>query len=139
MKRSLTAFLTAISIIVFAVFAYAGGAPVTLTHEITGYSKDVNTVTLEYAVHVLNQQDGVIGPLSLTLVVQPPLVMAKKVITVDSLRPNEAIDIKVKVESALLGDQKFFTRLPLLWAGKYTDSDGKLVEFPIKSRAGGGK
>lgn len=139
MRNLLASCVTAVLIMVCAGFAYAEGAPVALTHSLTGYSKGPATVTLEYAVQVVNQQDAALGPLSLTLMPQPPYVMEKTNFTVNPLGPGEKADLQVKVVSPLLLDQKFFAKLPLLWGGSYSDADGNVVEFPIKSRAGGDK
>lgn len=139
MKRAITGFLTALSIVVVAVCAWAEGPPVEVKHTLTSYSKADRMVTLEYSVQVRNLAENPLPSLALTLIPRPPVVTTKSTVNLSTLAPRESTTFTVKFATRLLQDQAYFSKRPLLWAGKYQDEKGKLVEFPVKSKPGGAK
>lgn len=139
MKKRLAGYMAALAVLISAVSAWGGASPVVLTHTLTGYSKGDRDVTLEYIVQVQNPGNSSLGPLSLTLVPHPPFIKKKTKVTVDKLAPNATANLGVKVVTSLLLDRDYFSKKPLFWAGRYIAADGKVGEFPVKSRPGGAK
>ena len=147
MNKSATGLLIALVINVFAVLAFAAESPVILRHSLTGYkkveghnkNKGSAVVTLDYSLHVENPGDTPLGDLSLYLVPRPPLVSKKTIVSVGYLGPHQSTDINLKVVTKMVLDQDNLSQKPLLWAGKCLDAEGKLIEFPVKSRPGGAK
>lgn len=139
MKTSVAVFLTGVFMVALGSAAFAEEAPVALTQTLTGYANNGRTVTLDYAVQVKNQRKASLGPLTLTLVPQTPFLLERRSYNLDKLGPNAVANVKVTVVTPLLLDQKYFSRMPLRWAGKCTEAEGKLSEFPVTSRMGGAK
>lgn len=139
MKRSFTALVISLTINMLAVFAYAAGPPIVVTHTLTGYSQGPTATTLEYSLHMVNHGETPVSALSLSLVSRPPFVSTTTTVEVTSLAPNQSTDLAIKLVTPLLLEEEQFARRTLLWAGKLLDAQGKLVEFPIKSRPGGAR
>jgi len=147
MNKSFTGLIFALTINIFAVFAFAAEPPVILRHTLTGYNKVEEqkknkgpaAITLDYSLHVENPGDTPLSDLSLSLVPRSPLVSKKTIVAVGYLGPHQSSDIKLKVVTKMAFDPDKFSQKPLLWAGKCLDAEGKLIEFPVKSRAGGAK
>lgn len=137
MKKTFTGFLTALTMIVLATIACADGPPVQLTQTLTGYSKGATEVKLEYAVEVLNREDAALNNLTLTLVPRPPFVITKRVFTLKNLAGKGKAELKLQLVTRQLLEESQFSKKALLWAGKYLDANGNLVQFPVKSRPGG--
>lgn len=139
MKKSLTAILAALFVLVAAVAAFAERSPVLVTHTLTGYSRGATDVTLEYSLQVLNQENFPLTDLTLTLVPRLPLVPSKSVVSVPTLAPSGSTAVTVKIVTPLLLSREGFARTSLQFGGKYTDVSGKTVEFPVRSMPGGTK
>ena len=139
MNKSFTGLLIALTINIFAVFAFAAESPVILRHTLTGYNKGSTATILDYSLHVVNPGNTPIADLSLSLVSVPPLVAKSLTVSVGYLGPHQSTDLTLQIVTSALLDEERFSRIPLFWAGKYLDADGKPAEFPAKSKPGGGK
>lgn len=139
MKKSFTGFLIALTVVLWSVIACAAGSPVVVTHNLTGFSQDATATTLEYSLHLLNPGEAPLSDLSLSLVPRRPFVTSRTTVDVSYLAPKQVADLTVKVVTPLLLEEEQFSRRPLFWAGKCLDAQGKLVEFPVKSKPGGAK
>lgn len=147
MNKTFAGSLIALTINIFAAFALAAGPPVILSHTLAGYSKvegnsknkGATVTTLDYSLHVENPGETPLDDLSLSLVPRPPLVSKRTIVSVGYLGPHQSTDIRLKVLTKMALDPKNIAQMPLLWAGKCLDAEGKLIEFPAKSRTGGAK
>jgi len=139
MNRSITGLLIALFVLISAAFVFAAEPPVIVTHTLTGVSKGATTTTLAYSLHVINPGDAPLTDLSLSLVSRPPLVAKRTIVTVGSLGPHQSEDINLEVVARTVADPEKLAQKPLLWAGRCFDAAGKLIEFPVKSEAGGAK
>ena len=139
MKKSFTGFLIAVTINISAVIACAADPPVSMTHDLTGYEKGPKSITLEYSLHLVNTGETPIGDLSLSLVPRLPFVTTSTSFDIGYLAPEQSADVTVKMVTPLSLDREQFSKRALYWAGECLDAEGKLVEFPLKSRPGGAK
>lgn len=139
MNRSITGLLIALIVLISAAFVFAAEPPVIVSHKLTGVSKGATTTTLEYSLHVENPGDAPLGDLSLSLVSRPPLETKRTIVTIGYLGPHQSSDIKLEVATRIVTDPEKLSQKPLFWAGRCFDAKGKLIEFPVKSQAGGAK
>lgn len=139
MNKTFAGFLIALTINIFAVFAFAAESPVILNHTLTGYNRGSTSITLDYSLHIANPGDTPLADLSLSLVPVPPLVAKRTIVSVGYLGPHQSADVTLQIVTPALLDVKRFSRTPLFWAGKYVDVEGKPAEFPAKSKPGGTK
>ena len=139
MEKTIRRFSIAVTLNILAGFACAAGPPVVVTHTLTSYSQGPTATSLEYSLHMVNPGETPISNLSLSLVPRPPFVTSGSTVDVSYLAPKQSTDLSVKLVTPLLLEEDQFSRKPLFWAGKCLNSQGKLVEFPIKSRPGGAK
>jgi hypothetical protein len=139
MKRALAELLILLAINLFASLTHAAPPQLVLDHTLTGYSKSATAVTLDYSLHVTNPGNTPLADLSLSLVPIPPLVAKGKTVSVGYLGPHQSAYVSLQIVTPALLDEDRFARIPIFWAGKYQDSEGKLVQFPAKSRPGGAK
>lgn len=146
MNKTFAGFLIALTINIFAAFAFAAEPPVILSHTLAGSSKvegnnknKGSVITHDYSLHVENPGETPLSDLSLSLVPRPPLVSKRTIVRVGYLGPHQSTDIRLKVVTRMVSDPKNISEMPLLWAGKCLDAEGMLIEFPVKSRTGGAK
>jgi hypothetical protein len=147
MNNTIAGLLAVIVIHCYASLAYAVETPILMHHSLTGYNKlsgnnkhkGSKEITLDYSLHVENPGDTALDDLSLSLVLRPPFVAKKTIVNIGYLGPHQSADIKLRIATPMSLDPEKFARKPLSWAGKCLDAEGKLLEFPVKSRSGGAK
>ncbi len=108
-------------------------SPVFLSHTITGYTEGVDSVTLDYVLHVENM--GAAPLYNLTLSHVPLMLISQDEIllnigTVDALG---ALDVPLSLVTPMLLSQEEFLELPLFWAGEGQDANNAFIEFPAES------
>lgn len=139
MYKICTGFLIALAINILAVFSFAAGSPVILRHTLTGYDKGATTATLDYSLHVVNPGETPITSLTLVFVSLPPFITGRTVLDVGSLSPGQSVDLPLKLTVPAGLEESKVKRKPLFWAGSCIDVEGKKVEFPVNSKAGGAR
>jgi len=139
MNRTFVGLFILLSMLLPAVLAYGAESPVVVIHTLTGYSKGADSVTLDYALHVVNAGKLPLSDVTLALVPSPQFGVQHTTVTVGSLRPRESVDLTVQLVTPIIHDQDRLSQNTLLWAGKYVNAQGNPVQFPLTSRPGGAK
>ena len=139
MDRVLAGLLVMLAMNLAASFTHAGESPLIVGHSLTGYSKGTTSVTLDYSLFIVNPGDTPLADLSLSLVPLPPLTAQGTTVSINYLGPKQSAQLFMQVVSPALLDEERFSQRPLFWAGRYTDMEGKLVEFPVQSKPGGAR
>lgn len=136
MKR-LTAGSIFLTLFLFCAVSNACESPVTVTQTVTGFTRDGNSATIDYSIHVLNPGAKTFTNISLALVPMPPLRTKAIRITVGDLGPNQTVEVPVRIITYGRFEKEFASGLRLSWAGTCNNSEGAVLEFPVKSRPGG--
>lgn len=139
MNRALAGFLVMLTMNLVAGFTHAGEPRLVVGHSLTGYSKGATSVTLDYSLYIVNPGDTPLADLSLSLVPLPPLTAQGTTVSVSYLGPQQSAQLFMQVVSPALLDEDRFSQRLLFWAGRYTDIEGKQVEFPVQSKPGGAR
>lgn len=139
MRKVLAATFVMLAISLCAGLTHAASAPLVLAHTLTGYRKGDTGVTLAYSLHVANKGNSAITEVSLSLVPLPPVVGDRPTVNVGYLGPHEETDLTVQLQTQSSLDEKRSAAARLYWAARYVNAEGKVVEIPLQSRAGGAK
>lgn len=112
-------------------------SPVVVSHTLTGYNKGADSVVLNYTLAIKNAGTSSISNLTLSYV--PLMIVSKDQITLNigTLAPQAEIKVPFTITTPMLLDQNVFSQQTLFWAGKYTDNNGAVIEFPAQSGQGG--
>jgi uncharacterized membrane protein len=117
--------------------SYAIESPVTVTHKLVRYQSGPELATVQYALHVENSGKKPLTDLTLQVVrsqiLRPPTPDFK----IGTLSAGESRDLSLTIETPADIPRERVLRQPLLLAGKCR-SHGKVLEFPVRSHAGGG-
>ncbi|UFS71250.1 hypothetical protein LPW11_03425 [Geomonas sp. RF6] len=137
MIKTTARFLFFLALVVAASFAHASDSPLVLAHHLTGFNPQASATTVDYTLHVHNSGDTAVTEISLSLVPVIPVLGKGTTLNIAYLGPNEVTDVTLQVESRLMVDKPRYAGATLFWTGRCVDSNGKVVEFPVKSRPGG--
>jgi hypothetical protein len=124
-----------IAVVAVATQSVGGGAPISVSHKLTGQSGGGAAATAEYALHVVNLGTVELREVSLALVPQPPQVLETASAEVGTLAPGQSADLQLRVTTR--GKLPAGVKAPkaLWWKGKAVDPTGTVVLFPVKSRS----
>ncbi len=128
----LTMLAVSLAFVMWAGMAWAE-PPVYLSHTLTGYTEGVDTVTLDYVLHVENMGAGAVYNLVLSHV--PLMIIAEPDVSlgIGTIEANGAVDVTFTIVTPLLLSQEEFMELPLFWAGEGEDANYNFIEFPAES------
>lgn len=133
MKKILSSLLLLIGLLVPPAVAVAGDAPVILTHRLTSSLEGSAALTLYFTVHLQNPGDGALTNLALSFVPLPPFSPHGAKVSIGNLGPHQSTDFEIVLQAPPQETADAFTYVPLTFAGKFLDAQGRQVEFPAIS------
>lgn len=113
-------------------------SPVHLNHTLTGYTQGIDSVTLDYVLHVENT--GVEPLYNLSLSYVPMVIISESNVSLDIgvIEANGLVDVTFTIVTPMLLSQEEFSESPLFWAGEAADPNNAFIEFPADSLTSGG-
>lgn len=133
MKRRLVLYLVPLIIFISAMTARAQ-SPIRLSHILKGYSIDKDSATLDISLHVANPGDTSVHNLTLSYVSLFGGAATGTLLNIGDVGAHQGTDVPFKLSVPISIGVDRFSKSPLLWAGKYIDAQGNLIEFPVESR-----
>jgi hypothetical protein len=137
MKKIIAVLLVAVTAALCTGSCRAAEAPVTVTHEITGYVEGADGVTIEYLLHVTNPGEQPLTDLALTVLPSLHSLKRRMVLNLGTLQPHESAAVPMQVITDRPRSKGAAARQPLFIAGKCLNWEGKVTEFPVASVPGG--
>lgn len=136
MRRIVVTLLASAFLLLFVGMAWAD-APLLLSHTLKGSSKGPDSVTWNFALHVINNGDTPVRDLALSYV--PLLVMARDEVNlnISEIAGHGETDVPFELTVPVFVEEREVSTQPFHWAGNYLDDQGKPVEFPAESNQGG--
>lgn len=139
MKGLVAALTMALAIFALTGLARAADSPVILSHQVTGYEKGQQSVSISYTIQVVNPGTASLSDLTLTVIPSHVRATDTTTLAVGALPAKQAREMSLQLKGIPAIPKDYLSREPLFLSGKCIDGDGRVLEFPVTSYPGGAR